>query len=388
MKQGAETERRTSTPAGAAAEIERTAERLRKELAAALEDAGDLPDPAWRAAFRAVPRHLFVPYYYDPSGLKISREQRPGLWLRGVHSDNALVTRRFGGEPTSSSSQPSLMAEMLHQLETADGQRVLEIGTGTGYNAALLAHRLGDTNVTSIDITPELTAAARAHLAEAGYHPTVITGDGALGWPEKAPYHRIIATCRVDTVPLPWLRQLTRDGLMVAPLGNAVARLRRTGADEAEGRFLAGAWFMPLRATASATAVGRPPVTAPPAEPGPADARRTALGAAAVDDDDFRFLLSLVEPDLDWRRDPDPEGDSPTLVCLRAADGSIARLHRAGRVEEAGPRRLWARLEELHDVWTAAGRPGPRRFGITVDGPYQTLWTDSPDGPSWLLPHR
>ncbi|WP_313896058.1 methyltransferase domain-containing protein [Streptomyces sp. YIM 98790] len=385
MNQGTGIEERAGADAEPAPGIEQQAERLREEMTAALEDAGCLPDPAWRAAFRAVPRHLFVPYYYDPSGLKISRERRPGLWLRGVHSDNALVTRRVGGEPTSSSSQPSLMADMLHQLKTADGQRVLEIGTGTGYNAALLAHRLGDTGVTSIDITPELTAAARAHLAGAGYHPAVLTGDGALGWPESAPYDRIIGTCRVDAVPLPWLRQLTEDGLVVTPLGNAVARLRRTGPEQARGRFLSGAWFMPLRSTAAAA--GRVPAAAP-AEPGPADARPTALGATAMDDDAFRFLLSLLEPDLDWRRDPDPEGTAPTLVCLRAADGSTARLHRDGQVEEAGPRRLWARLEELHDAWAAAGHPEPQRFGITVDGPRQTLWLDSPEGPSWPLPHR
>lgn len=356
--------------------VDHRADELRGELAGALAAAGALPDPAWRAAFEEVPRHLFVPCYYDVSGMRISRDSRPGAWLRGVHSDRALVTHRHAGEPVSSSSQPSLMAAMLHDLDVRDGCRVLEIGTGSGYNAALLAHRLGDDHVVSIDVRPDLTAAARAHLAAAGYHPKVVTGDGGRGWAEDAPYDRIIATCRIDRVPPAWLRQLAGDGLIVAPLGNAVARLRRIGPDHAEGRFLGDAYFMPLRGDAHHA-------PAAPVEPAEADRRPSTLPAEAITDGDFRFLTGLLEPDLTWRTDP---AVAPGSVVLRADDGSTAHRYPDGTVTEAGPRRIWSRLEAAHREYTAAGRPGPDRYGVTVRGPRQHLWLDSPDGHRWPLP--
>lgn len=152
-------------------------------------------DPVWREAFESVPRHLFVPYYYVavPGGHERRWGESPGprareRWLRGVYADTPLATRLRDGELVSSSSQPSLMAMMLTELRVRDGDRVLEIGAGTGYNAALLAHRLGDDGlVTTVDLEPEITEAARGHLAAAGYHPVVVTGDGARGVPERAP---------------------------------------------------------------------------------------------------------------------------------------------------------------------------------------------------------
>jgi SAM-dependent methyltransferase len=91
---------------------------------------------------------------------------------------------------TSSSTMPSLMARMLEALDVRDGHRVLEIGTGTGYNAALLCHRLGPRNVVSIDIDPTLVAAARSRLADLGYHPTLVAGDGTTGAVQHGPYDR------------------------------------------------------------------------------------------------------------------------------------------------------------------------------------------------------
>ena len=117
------------------------AERLREARAA--------PEPILDA-FARVPRHLFL----------------PGVPLDGVYADDAVVTRDEGGVPTSSSSQPSLMARMLDQLEVRAGDRVLEVGAGTGYNAALLA-TLGAA-VTTVELQPEVAEAAREHLGAAG----------------------------------------------------------------------------------------------------------------------------------------------------------------------------------------------------------------------------
>src|SRR5947209_6463268 len=113
---------------------------------------------------------------------------------------------------------PGLTTRMLETLDIHDGHRVLEIGTGTGYNAALLAHRLGDRNVFSVDVDTDLIAAARRRLAAVGCHPELAARDGIHGWPEHAPYHRIIATCAVPRVPWSWAQQLTPGGLLLTDL--------------------------------------------------------------------------------------------------------------------------------------------------------------------------
>lgn len=212
---------------------------MRAELVGRLVDEGLLTDEAWRAAFEEVPAHAFVPAFYDYSGHRIAEDDPAtrGQWLSEVYSDRPLVTHRTDGAATSSRSEPSLMAGMLDALQVEPGMKILEIGTGTGYNAALMSHRLGSDNVTTIDVVAELTEAARERLADVGYQPVVDTGNGALGCPLYAPYHRIIATCRVDTIPVPWVRQLTDDGFILAPISGALARVRRTGRESAEGRF-------------------------------------------------------------------------------------------------------------------------------------------------------
>lgn len=141
---------------------------LREEMVARVRGRGGIGEEV-TGALRAVPRHLFLP------------EVPPGAAYR----DEAVVTRRDAeGRPVSSSSQPTIMALMLEQLGVEPGHRVLEIGAGTGYNAALLAHLAGPGGrVTSVDIDPGLVGRARGHLAEAGFPGVeVVCGDGAEGF--------------------------------------------------------------------------------------------------------------------------------------------------------------------------------------------------------------
>lgn len=296
-------------------------------------------DPVWREAFAAVPRHLFVPAYY--AGVVGGYERRSAddpdpaareRWLRGAYEDTPLAIRLSDGELLSSSSQPSLMALMLAGLDVRDGHDVLEIGTGSGYNAALLAHRLGDDDlVTTVDLDPELTASARRHLDAAGHHPVVVTGDGARGVPERAPFDRIIATCAPAAVPPAWLTQCRPGGRILTPLATGLVALTVRDAAHAEGRFLdTPAYFVPLR--------GGPPVPDPqmPGDLGGVPRR-------ARQDDLFRFLLTLT----------------------------------GGRLD---PRAAYA-------LWEREGAPRRDRYGVTVRGEGSRAWLDDPRGPyAWPLP--
>jgi protein-L-isoaspartate(D-aspartate) O-methyltransferase len=311
------------------------AEAARRAMVRLITAGGGLRDPEWRRAFEEVPRHLFVPYYYvsgpgaggrerldhdDPDPLRRER------WLTGAYYDGPLATRVSGDELVSSSSQPSLMAGMLEALEVRDGQDVLEIGAGTGYNAALLSHRLGEEHVTTVDLDPEITAAARRQLAGAGYHPVVVTGDGALGCPERAPFDRIIVTCTLPSVPYAWLPQCRPGALILAPVSTGLVLLRVRDDDRgrfAEGRFLrTSAYFVPLRGGREETP-GRP--------------RRGRLPRRLADDELLRFLLTLTAESLDPR--------------------------------------------EALSLWEREGRPLRDRFGVTVGARRQWAWLDDPSGP-------
>ncbi len=165
---------------------------------------GCIRSPNVEGAFRAVPRHLFL----------------PGVALERVYSDDAILTKRTDGKVVSSSSQPAIMAIMLEQLHLQPGHRVLEIGTGTGYNAGLMGHLVGDSGlVVTVDIDEDLVESAREHLGSAGLdRVSVVCGDGGLGYADRAPYDRIILTVGAwDIVPA-WWKQLKLGGRLLLPL--------------------------------------------------------------------------------------------------------------------------------------------------------------------------
>ena len=177
----------------------------RARLVDELRASGRLTSKAVEDAFRAVPRHVFLPDV--PAGR--------------AYQDEALVIKTGeDGLPLSSSSQPAIMAIMLEQLQIAPGQRVLEVGTGTGYNAALMRHLVGPGgSVVSVDIDPDLVASARENLVAAGYPDVIVVcGDGGFGVPEHAPYDRIIVTAGASDLAPEWLAQLRPDGCLALPL--------------------------------------------------------------------------------------------------------------------------------------------------------------------------
>lgn len=177
---------------------------LRNRLVDELVEKGFIRSKKTEEAFRKVPRHLFL----------------PGINLEEVYSDGSIITRKIGIEPLSSSTAPSLMASMLEALHLEKGLRILEIGTGTGYNAALIAELIDDEQkVFSVDIDQETIQEARQNLVKAGYKGiTVECVDGSNGLPEYAPYDRIIVTASVRNIPRSLIEQLKEGGIIVLPI--------------------------------------------------------------------------------------------------------------------------------------------------------------------------
>ena len=218
---------------------------LRRALVAELEKAGCIRTPAVRRAFLTVPRERFVPEIAARDGLE------------RVYGNNALITHNDRrGTPTSSSSQPSIMAEMLERLDLKPGLRVLEIGTGTGYNAALLATIVGPRRgaVTSIEVQADVANTATAALDAAGYPVSVVVGDAMQAGLVEGPFDRIVLTASAERVETWWRDCLVDGGLLELPLWlpgpaegeQAVVTLRREGERLRSVAIVPGA-FMVLR---------------------------------------------------------------------------------------------------------------------------------------------
>jgi protein-L-isoaspartate(D-aspartate) O-methyltransferase len=211
--------------------------------------------PQVRSAFLQVPRHVFVQQYYAQRGNSLSWDLVQATH-ENIYRDEALVTRIDArGMPCSSTSQPSVMAVQLEALTLEQGQRVLEIGVGTGYNAALLGKMVGDTGeVISIDIDEELVAQAKHALVRAGAtNVRARPGDGFLGEAAYAPYDRLITTCSFRSIPRAWYEQLKVGGRLVGnwiiPLASLFICVQKTHSGELEGDLLdLGASYMEMRA--------------------------------------------------------------------------------------------------------------------------------------------
>jgi protein-L-isoaspartate(D-aspartate) O-methyltransferase len=359
-----------------------------------------LPEP-WRAAFLAVPREVFIPeviWCEAGDGLvPLRRGEEPAEWLAQAYGPHYVVTQVDDGAPagparrgrmaTSSASRPDIVALMLAAGHLEPGMRVLEIGTGTGYTAALLAHYLGARNVSSIELDPGLAARARAALWHAGYGEVrVLTGDGARGCPDRAPFDRVLSTVAAPRVPYEWVAQTRPGGLVITPWSNAYAPAGLLSLSvQPDGRATGGLVnttisFMPLREQR---------IT----RPGPADIVRetdtpehshTELHASRLcNDDDAPFALALQVPGCHWEYQLDTGGDDCWCVWfLDPATRSWARFDyqpgtRRWPVHQFGPRRLYDELATAYHRWEHAGRPPATRwrFTVTPHGQHATMPT-------------
>ncbi|HWD09026.1 MAG TPA: ATP-grasp peptide maturase system methyltransferase [Actinomycetota bacterium] len=378
------------------------AAELRGHLVQELADGGFLRSPAWGEAFRRVPRHEFLRRFFRPTDAgtwEVIDEGHPD-WLGLVYTNVTWVTQLdddvsrweaassgpVTGRASSSSSEPGLMAQMLQGLQVRDGDAVLEIGTGTGYNAALLSHRLGSALVTTVEVDPELAAQAAKALERCGYTPTVAAGDGTEGHRARAPYDRIIATCSVPFTPGSWVVQTRPGGMILTSLHRDLGGwpMVRLVVDEhgASGRFLPdrGA-FMPIR---SRSVLNDRRLLAAALRGGDGGAPRpTTLGADILDHPDFGLLAALKLENACWIG----KGMASNYeLWLLDGEGSWACLDSAASAfRQHGPRRLWDELESAHDLWQRWGQPRRDRFGLSVshDGSH-IFWLDRPDNPLWV----
>ena len=203
-------------------------------------------------AVRAVPRHCFIEQYYGPQNDLVAFD--PDLatdeQLKLIYSDMGLMIRKT---PHSAASQPSLVLCMLADLDIRPGQKVFEIGTGSGWNAGLLAFGVGAGDlVYSTDALPDLVQQAGVHLRRAGIHGVNLrAGDAGYGWSEAAPFDRIMATVGCPDIPPAWHEQLAEGGALLLPLktagiGDPVIRLRKRDG-RVIGEFTRWSRFMTLQ---------------------------------------------------------------------------------------------------------------------------------------------
>jgi protein-L-isoaspartate(D-aspartate) O-methyltransferase len=382
---------------------------LRERLVSQLRANGALHDDRVEAALHAVPRHRFL----------------PGIEPERAYRDDAIVTKWDAGDRAiSSSSQPAIMALMLEQLGVEPGHRLLEIGAGTGYNAALLAHLTGPSGrVTTADLDADTASAARAHLAACGFgQVSVMHADGWLGWPPGAPYDRIIATVGAWDIAPAWVRQLGPGGRLVLPLslrpGMQYSVAFERAGDHLESVSICPCGFMRLRGafagpealvplgrgTGALAEVGPRPEDADPlpallGQPGedlPAGIRVTpgdlwaGLGLWLVAREPAIGRLSSFSratgPPPQGPAALVPPGEAGTsmltsahgcaaLVRMTSRDDGEALAHPAGPAEqfELGARpfgpdgpELAARLVALARDWDAAARPSPAELRISA----------------------
>ncbi|HWR47745.1 MAG TPA: methyltransferase domain-containing protein [Pseudonocardiaceae bacterium] len=363
---------------------------------------------SWAALFAEVPRAAFIPdtiWVDNDSGdalVALSKHTDPDGWHAVVSANAPVITQvnlgdvqpgQKGSFPSSSCSQPTIVADMLDALDAQPGQSVLEIGTGTGWNAALLSRCVGEHGrVVTIEVDTRLAQDARRTLTNAGYDPLVITGDGMAGYSAGAPYDRVVCTASIrELVPRAWLDQLRPAGRLVTPWGtdwsNGVM-LTLTLAEDgiATGRFSGDLAFMRVRGQ-----------------------RRALYGWQPADSDIECAQISTTEcrgSDLDRMLNPAKGrfaiGARLASCCLVIEWDKHGELHHnlelddgatkswaqldadlndpaPFTVRQLGPRKLWDEAEAAYDWWYEQGEPGLDRFGFHSRDRRQWVWLDEPN---------
>lgn len=366
----------------------------RAGLAAVMEQRGLWPQhsPWVRQAVEALPREEFAPArlwrWTGHAYVPVDRDADEEQWAAEVYGDPfaAAVTQVTDGMASSSLSCQAIVADMLDSLLLEPGHRVLELGTGTGWNAALLAWQAGAGRVTSVEVDLELARQAGERLEAAGTAVNIGVGDGGRGWPAGGPYDRVISTYAVDTAPWAWVEQTRPGGRIVTPWGR-LGHVALTVADD--GRSATG-WVQGLAQFMSARGTATPDRAHTQVRgTGPAgDERRIKRDMAPLRDNwNLLFALRVAVPDLRVTTRTD---EDVVYVWLHDNVSSWAALTTAGGgsvTYEGGPRDLVDELAAAWDGWEAAGSPRLYDYGMTVTPDKQYMWAVDPvTGPRWPAP--
>ncbi|MFF7725874.1 methyltransferase domain-containing protein [Streptomyces sp. NPDC008001] len=373
---------------------------LRAAAVGKLAAAGCFDRAPWaREAVSTIERERFVPrdiWVWTGNGYRaVSCSAEPQAWAAAVYDPvKAVVTQINDGEQsplttagtvrgsaTSSVSALDIVCVKLGFLGLEAGHKVLEIGTGSGVNTALLEERAGPGNVVTIEVDRSLAEQAEHNLRTAGYTARVVCSDGEMGCAEGAPYDRLVCTASARSIPRAWREQVRPGGIILTPYGSlfsssGLLRLSVGSGGAAEGRFVHTASYMWLRAHRASG--GRPPrdgrerLTASPADPD-----------KALDGDwHAAFVIGQLMPGLTMQR---TTGASDRRILLWDGADSFASVccdgwDEAGSVLQQGPRSLWDEVLTARTWWDEHGRPELTRFGltVTVDGEHHT-WLDTPE---------
>ncbi|MFE2296335.1 methyltransferase domain-containing protein [Streptomyces sp. NPDC059452] len=349
------------------------------------------PGSRWLAPVATVPRHELVPRWWeaDDAGTWVLRNgtDDPAAWARAAYSDRSLVTRvgplhadragpgdRPEGLPTSSATLPSLVVRMLRHGRLGDGLSLLDLGTGAGGLTAYASRRIGDRQVTSLDVDPYLTEAAGGRLAAMGLHPTFVTADATTRVPGT--YERIVSTVGLPAGPglRPVLAALVPGGRIATTIGRT--SLIVTGWKHNDGNVVGvverdTAGFMLTRSGDDYP----PGLTELFALARTSEGDSTGTGRYPVVDVaeawELRSMLEVTTPGVESACETDGETLTAYLVH---PDGSWARA--TGQwtdppeVHQGGPQRLWGALERIRNRLNTEGSLPllGARVRITPDG--------------------
>lgn len=353
--------------------------------------AGQVTEPAsrWRPLVTAIPRHEFVPRWWaDSDGWRL--RDGPAMpvedWLGGVYRDASLVTQvgtlhadhatqddRPEGRPTSSSTMPSLVVTMYRYAMIGDDMDVLDIGTGSGYGTALLARRLGDEHVTSVDIDPYLVKAAEKRLDGLGLRPLVTVADAAGPLPGE--YDRLVSMTSVAPIPASWLVALRPSGRLVTTLAGTglIVTANKTPNGGAKGIT---EWYRAgfMEARTGPDYAPRLLHTIPGALDG--DAGEVTTGQYPVINTSSAWelysMLGITVPGIEHHFENGPDGRR--TAWLVHTDGSWARASAISdelpAVRQGGPQRLWDIADDIRHAWLIDGSLPAYGAAVTI----------SPDG--------
>lgn len=358
-------------------------------LACCTDAASSLPESI-RNALLTVRRHRFLEGWFklDFDGRQLvyqridfDRNTPSDDHLTEVYSDQPLVTAHNGTFPTSSTSQPSLVTTMLQLLDVHPGMRILEIGTGTAYNAALLAEVGGEhAQVVTIEYQHSVAEQARTFLHEEGYNNVhVVHGDGFHGAKAEIPFDRIVATVGCSGISPHWLEQLAPEGSMLVPiqhgLTHPLVQLMRDPTDpfSASGRILGHSSFMRIQGALDwENPWDSGPISTCQEEPAwrrpfPKGLEVPAGCGHPSDTEDHRsfcFYLSLYSHAL-WFDNAgyglaDPKSECIVRLTKQGIEGLGAGPQKSDAVEK-----LYQQWLSLYQTWTDLGRPDPSDYSLT-----------------------